>query len=298
MCGPGTHVVGDECVADAAAGGRSDGGAPDLGTASRDDLGPSNDDAGGTNDGGSDGTTDLGAPPATSGSAVTYQIDPAHSGGQPDSALRPPIVSRWSVTLGSTYLSYPLIVGDRVFVTGSVPNDARLYALSAADGANIWGPLTITTAAYHTAYAAWDDGNLFVIDGTGTVQMIDAAGTPAGRTRSPTMARLVRRSPPSASSTSIFGETLFALDERDGTIRWQGGDGGQPTSPAWTPDTVILNYIAGGVSAFSPSDGGLLWRDDCHCSGGGGAVPVVYDGRVYAPDSLSLTEHSFYTSMV
>jgi outer membrane protein assembly factor BamB len=315
VCGPGTHVAGDACVADhdrdASAHAASDmsrrgadlaggdaGPAHGADAGSDDgDAGPTSDDAGAM-DGGSDVPADLGPPPSSSGSAVTYQTDPAHSGGQPDSALRPPLARRWSVTLDSRYLSYPLIVGDQVFVTGSGSGAPRLYALSATTGEHTWGPLTVATAAYRAAYAALDNGALFVIDGTGTVQSFDIASGATGWRRSLGAGGQV--GPPVAVGGVVYAVldgTLFALDARDGSTRWQGGRGSFLTSPAWTPGAVILEYVLGEVSAFRPMDGGFLWGDFCHCTGGGGGdIPVIYDGRVYAPDSTGLRQAAYRLS--
>jgi hypothetical protein len=117
--------------------------------------------------------------PAPPGSAVTYQIDPAHTGGQPDSLLRPPLTQRWSVTVGdSTTLSYPLIAAGNVFVfvVGSGSTGAKLYALAADSGATRWGPIAIGGNSFGSAAdAAWDNGKVFVANGSGLVQAFDAA---------------------------------------------------------------------------------------------------------------------------
>src|SRR5262249_15383876 len=106
----------------------------------------------------------------TAGAAVTFQIDPAHSGGQPNSRLRPPLKRKWLVNLSSFSLSYPIIVGGSIFLTGGGGGGAKLYALSAADGTPLWGPIDLGSGGFGAAAnAAWDAGKVFTTNGSGLV---------------------------------------------------------------------------------------------------------------------------------
>ena len=176
-CGAGTYASGDECLpiggADPGGGGldaaipHGDGDGGFVRDGGIRDAGPVHDAA---------PPPDLGPPmPTLPGSAVTYQIDPAHTGGQPMSALRPPLTPRWSVTLDSAYLSYPLIVGDSVFVAGGGDNGTQLYALSTDNGAELWPPVALSGNPFvEMVSLAWDDGKVFTIDAAGLVQAFDA----------------------------------------------------------------------------------------------------------------------------
>src|SRR5205807_1436882 len=89
------------------------------------------------------GTAPLRATAAGSDDAVSYRIDPAHSGAQPGDTLAPPLIQRWSVDLGGN-VSYPLIAGGRIFVTAADANyGSRLYALDPGTGATLWGPVEL-----------------------------------------------------------------------------------------------------------------------------------------------------------
>jgi len=221
--------------------------------------------------------------PPTNVFAVTYQIDPAHSGGQPWSTLRPPLTSRWSVMLGNANLSYPLIVEDSVFLIGSSANGSKLYALSAMTGQALWGPIDIGGIA---ADLAWDDGRVFTNNESGIVQAFDAtSGAPLWTTSTATS--FVQVGAPVAVAGILYvvnDGVLFAFDEKTGTQFWKIAGGGAPTSAAYTPGTVVLEYISGTLSAYRPSDGKLLWHDIGCCSGGGGDSPVIYQGRIFARD--------------
>src|SRR5262245_13191628 len=79
------------------------------------------------------------AAPAAAQDAVSYQQDFAHSGRLTTAAPAPPLTQRWSVDLGDL-LSYPLIVGNRVFVVALETNayGPALYALDLGTGAELW----------------------------------------------------------------------------------------------------------------------------------------------------------------
>lgn len=47
---------------------------------------------------------------------------------------------------------------------------------------------------------------------------------------------------------------------------------------------LVLEYIEGTVSGLDPATGASRWHTSGCCSGGGGDIPVLYQGHVFAPD--------------
>src|SRR5205809_974349 len=121
--------------------------------------------------------------------AVTYQIDPAHTGAQPGDSLTPPLARRWSIDLGGP-VSYALIAGGAIFVTAQnqpvpgPPNPgARLYAFDAQSGHLRWGPIALKAEWSSEAAIAFDRvagaGRIFVLTNDawrhGVITAFDAA---------------------------------------------------------------------------------------------------------------------------
>jgi outer membrane protein assembly factor BamB len=271
-CGPGTHQVGSMCLADspaptdAASSIPIDAAVPDAGHPDLADLAGPVDD------------------PSNPQSSITYQVDPAHTGGLPNSGLRPPLVRRWSVTLASASLSYPVIFGGLVYVAGCGTNGCKLYALSAATGNLQWGPIDLSSG--YAATLAYHAGHIFTA-GQDT-RAFDAVTGAATWTHA--LGDEIFVGPPVVAGGSVYvayGGWLYSLDEQTGSERWHAPNGGMPTSPDWTPTMVVLEYIEGMVSALSPADGHVLWKTPSNGSGGGGDVPVLYQGQVWAKDFWS-----------
>ncbi|HEX5703009.1 MAG TPA: PQQ-binding-like beta-propeller repeat protein [Pyrinomonadaceae bacterium] len=236
--------------------------------------------------------TPAATPPATQGSAVAYQIDAAHTGAQFDTVV-PPLVQRWSRDLGGQ-ISYPLIVGGRIFVT--VANQAspgtKLYALDEANGATLWGPVDLG-GNYGWSNAAYDSGRVFAVNVDGVLRAFDAAsGTLLWSKQLP--GQYSFNSPPTASDGVVYvvgagsGVTLYAVDEQDGTVNWSNLlFSGNDSSPAVTSNGVFVAFSCNNVYDFSPQDGSLIWEHAEGCTGGGGSTPVFFGGRLHVGDSLS-----------
>jgi len=215
--------------------------------------------------------------------AVSYQMNPAHTGAVTFNALALPAASSWSVDVGGTP-SYALIVGGHVFVTVSVSGNSQLRALNGATGATLWGPIAFTGAVN----AAYDRGRLFVVAGGPQGQIITAIDPATGN---PLWSAGVNGSwfpePPVAADGIVYtinGGLVTAFDESNGAILWSVGLGGTDGIVAVTADGV---YGASPCTAVSvqPAVGTTLWSYNSGCSGGGGATPVVANGVDYAPNN-------------
>ncbi len=97
-----------------------------------------------------------------------YQIDPAHSGDQPNDSLTAPLAAapKWSVTLGAR-VSNAMIANGLVYViaqAAAVPPEfngvATLYALNESDGSVAWQAPLAKPAIIGLAY---DSGRIFTL---------------------------------------------------------------------------------------------------------------------------------------
>ena len=226
----------------------------------------------------------------TSGEAIAYQVDTAHTGDQDGQPFEPPLTRRWSLTFPDTgnypAISYPLIASGRVFVTVGDPSGhgGTLYALDAATGAKLWSQRI--SGSYMWSTAAYDAGRVFVVNSDGNLQAFDStAGSPVwshalgGQTSSPPVALdgLVY------TSWDYGGGTLVALRESDGGVAWsEPVANGDNSAPALDASKVYVSYAGPQTYAFDRGSGSPVWHYAAQGSGGGGQTPALHGGRVYA----------------
>ncbi|HEU4510023.1 MAG TPA: PQQ-binding-like beta-propeller repeat protein [Pyrinomonadaceae bacterium] len=217
--------------------------------------------------------------PGASGQAVTYQINPAHTGSQFDT-VNPPLMQRWSRDLGSS-TSYPLIAGGKVFVVAG----NSLYALNGTNGATVWGPVDL--GSYSSI--AYESGRVFAVNFSGLLRSYDAATGTQQWTRQ--LVGQLFTSPPTALGGTVYvngWQTLYGVNANDGTIKWSAPNfGGDHSSPAVTASALYVSYACNQAFALSPSTGTQIWHHNSTCFGGGGRTSVFYNGRLYIRD-LSL----------
>ena len=223
--------------------------------------------------------------------AVTYQIAVDHSGVQTDAALTPPFAQRWSVDLGNA-VSYPLIAAGKVFVTTAQGPPGvygtYLYALDQATGAIAWQQ-TIA-GAYSFSGAAYDNGQVFVVNYNGLLQAFAAAtGALAWSAQLPGQSAFT--SPPSAANGVVYvggagsGGTVYAVDEvTGGLISTASVMNGDDSSPALANGNVYVSYACNQAYGFGQSALTLLWHYATGCEGGGGKTVVYANGRIYTRD--------------
>ncbi|MDN5864520.1 MAG: PQQ-binding-like beta-propeller repeat protein [Gammaproteobacteria bacterium] len=223
--------------------------------------------------------------------AVAFQIDANHSGVMHFNPVSFPSQSAWSVDVGGEP-SYALIADDKVFVTVEVNGNARLLALDQTTGTPVWGPVALS----YTANAAYDAGSVFVVSSS---PFSESAFMQAYDTGTGSLEWSIRlegqrdfTSGPTALNGFVYtggagtGGTLYAVDENDGTIVWtQGVENGANSTPAVSADGVYVAYPCHTYD-FRPATGELVWQDSVGCTGGGGASPVVANGKLYAPNGF------------
>jgi outer membrane protein assembly factor BamB len=253
----------------------------------------------GSGAGGGDASAGTAGGGGGAGAAVTFQINPAHTGASTDTHIAPPLAKRWSMELGSS-VSYPLIADGRVFVTtvSTVSAGTLLYALDLTSGAILWGPTELGSPLPQTpslgpsnwSNAAYDNGRVFTVDGNGVMSAFDGAtGDMVWTEQLPEQWSF--SSPPTAVSGTVYlggagdGGWVYAVDEAHGAVLWHASvENGDDSSPVITADGVYVAYAGNQVYDLSPHDGSTIWHYDGPSEGGGGDTPVLAGGLLFARD--------------
>ena len=214
----------------------------------------------------------------TGDSAPDALQDPGRTSHTADDGVAPPLVKLWTRDFDNQ-LTYPLIVGDRVFVavvsTGASDRFSfgdRIYALDLRTGRVLWR--TAIPGPYYTAMLAYDGGRLFVVNWNGLVKAFSpASGREFWETKVPGDHY---SDPPVALGGTVYlvsptANRLEAINERTGYLRWQAR--AQTCGGSIALDTSRL-YLdgCGHLSAYSQATGGLLWQRG---RGGSGTITGV-----------------------
>jgi outer membrane protein assembly factor BamB len=189
-------------------------------------------------------------------------------------------------------VSYPLIVGSRVFVTvaDSGSYGTSLYALDATTGAIDWGPVNLFGTYYWSGLAFGND-RVYTVNYDGMMEAFSpSTGVRLWATQLPYQWAFT--SPPTASNGYVYtggagrGGTVYAVNESNGGLAWdQTVMNGDDSSPAVSSTGVYVSYACGQTYDFSPLTGTLVWHRSTACEGGGGKTPVLAAGRLYVRDS-------------
>jgi outer membrane protein assembly factor BamB len=222
--------------------------------------------------------------------SVAYQLDPAHDGYASGVSLAPPLTKAWSQTL-SGGVSYPLVLGDTVYVSAAAGSGTNVYALNRTSGTILWehaigGTYPWSGIAYDNTGAG---GRLFVINSDGLLTALDA-GTGSAVWSALLPGQYSFSSPPTAVNGIVYvggagsGGTLYATNESNGALLWsQPVANGDNSSPAVDGSNVYVTY-PDNYYAFDRSTGAPVWHDYLNGDGGGGRTPVVADGHLFIRD--------------
>jgi outer membrane protein assembly factor BamB len=222
--------------------------------------------------------------PDRSPPAVAFRIDPGHSGYQPDYALVPPLQKAWSYTFPG-HLSYPLIADGRVFVTVPLafPRAGRsVYALSAANGAVLWGPVDFTST-YNTGWLAYDHGTLFLGNSDGFLVSLDPASGGENWHENVAPAGEIAFGIPLAFQGAIYfqgSDNLYALDQRDGHALWSIFTNGAG-DPAVSDSAIFSAWACSLARAYDRLTGNRIWTHPTSGCFGTGTTPALAGGRVF-----------------
>lgn len=219
---------------------------------------------------------------ALAGESVSFQINPQHTGAAIfEGGLKLPLRQLWTRKMGGL-VTYPLIAKGKMFV--SVGNAGTygsvFYALNEKTGATIWSKSIPGT--YFTSLAAYDDGNVFVLNFDGVLRAFQAStGKLLWQAQVPGQSDF--SSPPTARDGIIYingagsGATLYAIREQDGSVAWsQGTNGSIWGAPALSEDGVFVSYPCQAYE-FDIVTGALRWNYNGGCDGGGGVTAALYD---------------------
>ena len=212
------------------------------------------------------------APATANGTVVNHRVDAGHTGEIPNAKLTAPVGRKW-FRPDIKSASAPLIADGRVFVAAD-----RVVALERETGRTIW------TGGGQSVGFAYADGVLFSATATEKLEAIDAA------------TGAIRWSVPLDGHAGIptYDDGTVYLGVEDRIQAFRASDGFELwSSSAWGASEGALGVDAERVYAVSGCAettaverrlGLTMWRYVGGCTGGGGATPMVADGRVYAPN--------------
>ncbi|MFF9766456.1 PQQ-binding-like beta-propeller repeat protein [Streptomyces sp. NPDC014636] len=166
---------------------------------------------------------------------------------------------RWKVRLGDD-VSTPVVTRDAVYcVVGFHADDVRRLTAVSPSGSPLWTrtlgdqryavPVPLGSGVL-VSVGGTDTGGLRRYDGDGRERW--TARTPAGPTGTPLVSGEV-------VCTGSYGDTLLALDARDGSRKWQVSAGTDVTAVALAGGTLLAD-AAGTRQGFRVTDGRRLWR--------------------------------------
>ena len=234
-------------------------------------------------------------PLASAQGSLGFQITPDHQGALYFPSMDPPLTHVWSTPLNGGTVSYPIIVGTRIFVVAGAYSSSSLYALDAGTGHVLW------SQSSPSGYGGWvgvayDNGVLFVVPyytpGFSNGEMFAFSAVDGHQLWSATLpVQYSYSSAPTAVNGIVYtggagsGGTVYAVRESDGTLLWtQEVENGDDSAPAVTSDGVYVSYACPQTYKFNPTSGDLIWHFSGQCEGGGGDSVAIYNGQVYVRD--------------
>ena len=206
--------------------------------------------------------------------------------------MNPPLSLKWSVNL-SSMVSYPIIIGDRVFVAAG----NNLMALDAETGDVLWSQST--PSGFETwSGPAYDNGLLFAAPAFSESEngMMCAFSPTDGHqvwcTQLP--GQYTFGSAPTALNGIVYvsaDQVLYAVRESDGSLLWHVSPlADVDPNPTVTDDGV---YVAGFCSAskFQTDNGAIVWSESWQCEPAPSTTSPAYDGLLWAPNTSGPGNH-------
>lgn len=195
--------------------------------------------------------------------------------------------------------SSPVIGEGRIF---TIDTRAVVRAISPENGGTVWQTQVRGANAPEGALfgggVAYDNGRIYATNGAGDAAALDA--------RTGALVWRVRpggplRGAPTVANDNVYvvsqDNQLFALNPRDGTLRWSGSGAVEiagilgASSPAAAQGTVVAGFSSGELNAYRYENGQNLWQDALARTSISTSVtqlsdidadPVIDSGRVYA----------------
>jgi len=216
---------------------------------------------------------------------LAYQLNPAHDGqvkfAKP---FHGPLKRRWSTDLGGK-VSPPLYADGRVFVSVVKDGWTFLDALDSDTGEVLWEVNTLGSLL-----PAYDNGRVYVVSQSGLVQAYNAQDGSVAWTEQQSGQSSSYWSSPVAAGGGVYfhlasSGTLYSRAGKTGTLRWDAGVSGTEVLPAVAGSTVFTAAPC-LVIALDAKTGDRRWTYDTGCSGGGGGMPIYFEGRIYVNDGM------------
>jgi outer membrane protein assembly factor BamB len=206
-------------------------------------------------------------------------------------------VKKWSATFAGQP-SYAVITNDTVLVTAKTSGTGygtTLYALSAADGHQLW--------SYNLGGTYWwsalttENGVVYALNYNGVLRAFDV-GTGAVRWQQQ-LSQYSYSAPPVVKDGVVYasgsgsGGTLSAVFASTGGIKWTASVGnGDIDAPSVDSTGVYSSHVC-DTAKFSLA-GARMWTMPSGCSGGGGKQATLdpVSGRLYVRNyGLSFTSY-------
>jgi outer membrane protein assembly factor BamB len=241
------------------------------------------------------------------GGEPMFRGDAAHSGVYSGDAPRQFHRVKWTFPTGDRIVSSPVHADGVIYFGG---DDGNVYAVSAADGRQVWkrgtgGPVSATPAvAGGTVYVGSYDGKFYALDArTGALKWkfstegerrFEAPGLHGMQPKTQTIADpfdVFLSSPVVVAGAVYFGGgdgNLYALDAASGQLKWKFRTGNVVhASPAYANGVLFFGSWDSYFYAVDAATGIEKWRfhggEDplIHNQVGFQSSPAVVDGVVY-----------------
>ena len=222
-------------------------------------------------------------PPGSGGQATEPHTNPQGTGYSPNDTLIPPLVRRWTRSLGDEGTATPVIAEGRVFVAASgYDGGARVLALAPSTGKVRWRRVI---ASQETPLAlTYESGLLMVSDGSGAIQALEPAKGQTVWKRQLDVGGLGQPVSDSGIVVVTLGLRVFALNAGDGSVRWEAQVPPAPGGPRPPGAPLIADgrVLAGCANAaWRLTDGDPVWsNEDRDCPG----RSIAFDGSLYKVD--------------
>ncbi len=225
--------------------------------------------------------------------SIGFQITPDQLGQLYFPGMLPPLSPRWTVNFPAT-LSFPIVVGNRVFVVSESisGSNSALYALDAQTGNVLWiQPAPGNSNGW--VGAAYDNGMIFVVCASNqelTGYMFAFSAVDGHAIWSAALpGQLGFSYPPTAFNGVVYtagggtGGEAYAIRESDGAVLWTVQPLYDSSSlPALTSEGAYFS-VGCAVFKFNPTTGQQIWYSyHAYCNGRIGASSAPYRGLLYA----------------
>ena len=207
-------------------------------------------------------------------SSTTYQMNAAHTGSVKAAAsFVPPLKQKWEVDLHGR-LTYPIVVGNRVFITVTNPNGngTELFALDVTTGKTLWKQAI--PSVYGLSFAAYGEGILVDINSDGVLTGYDPATGDVIWSIPQLEQAGFFTSPPVFAEGSVYlscgcsgNPEVLKINPANGNVDATFATGSTPSLPAISRGRLLAGSGC-DTFLFDASTGTQIWHTNNNCSDG------------------------------